>query len=126
MNYNSIITEALKPVGLNLFPDFYDSNVRYPDGKGGSLPRLSEWIVFNYVTENPSLFADDEDEFTKTVLDIHCYTPDKSKIFTYKKQIKNCLRNAGFLINSVKQLYEHDTGLTHITVTVSDEELTEV
>lgn len=126
MNYNALLKTALEPTGLNLFPDVYDANIQHYDENGNLLPKLSEWMTFNYVTENPTLFADDEDELTKTVIDVHCYTPDKSKIFKYKKQIKNCLRSAGFLINSVDQQYEHDTGLTHITVTVSDEDFTEV
>ena len=126
MNYNTRLQKALEPIGLNLFPDVYDANIQHYDEKGKLLPKLSEWMTFNYVTENPVLFADNEDVFTRTMLDVHCFTSDKSKIFKYKKQIKNCLRSAGFIINSVDQQYEHDTGLTHITVTISDEDYTEV
>lgn len=126
MNYNEKIIEALSAIGLQIFPDLYDSEVEHYDKDGNLIEKLTEWLVFNYVDERPSLFADDEDVFTKTVIDIHCYTPDSSKIFTYKKQIKNSLRAAEFVINSTNLSFENDTKMFHITVTVSDDNFTEV
>lgn len=126
MNYNTRIVEALKPVGLIVFPGFYNSKITYYDDKGKEIPKQKEWIAFNYVNEKPSLHADDEDVFTSTIIDVHCFTPDKSRALHFKRQIKNCLRNAEFVIDSASNEDEVDTGLTHVIVTISDNDDTEV
>lgn len=126
MNYNARIVEALKPVGLIVFPGFYDSNVTYYDNEGNNIPKQKEWIAFNYVDERPSQYADDEDAYTATIIDVHCFTPDKSRALYFKRLIKNCLRKAEFVIDSASNEDEVDTGLTHVIVTISDNDETEV
>ncbi len=127
MNYNSRIISALSPIGIEIFPDFYDAKKKRVDKNGKELPELNEWIVFNYVTELPVLHGDDADIEEETTFDVHYYTKNKSKAHKVKELIKKSLRYAGFTIEStVPPSYESDTGFYHTTVTASDTDSTEV
>ncbi len=121
MNYNNRIITALAPLKIHVFPDFYDANQKLLDEEGKELPKLNEWITFNYVSENPLLFGDDEDIEEKTEIDVHFYTKNQKKVLKVKELIKKALRSEGFLIESVIPCqYEADTGFFHLTVSISD------
>lgn len=102
MNVNPIVITALTPIlGVAPSPNVY---------KGSA----SEYIVFNYADERPEVCADDTDILDSTTIQVHYFT--KANPQANKKAIRKALRSAGFLIQSTQELYESDTGYTHVVV----------
>lgn len=126
MNLNPRIIEALSTVDLYAFPDYYDSKSTQYDADGAVIPEQTEWITFNYVSEAPTIYADDVDLFESATVDVHFFTPNGGNVQSYKKQIKNALRSADFVIESTELFYENDSGMWHGIVTISDENEMEV
>jgi len=103
MNINSIVISALASLNLPIIPNNYAGDA-------------AEYIVFNYADERPALNADDTDILDETTIQVHYFT--KLNPQTNKKAIRRLLRSAGFSIQSTQELYETDTGYTHIIVYV--------
>lgn len=103
MNVNPLIVRALSPLGLPVAPNAY---------KGTA----TEYITFNYADERPIVSADDEDILDATTVQVHYFT--KGNPQANKKAIRRLLRSAGFSIQSTQELYENDTGYTHVIVYV--------
>lgn len=102
MNANPILITALTPIlGVAPSPNFYAGTA-------------TEYITFNYADERPALYADDIDILDETIIQIHYFT--KSNPQLKKKAIRKALRSAGFSIQSTQEVYENDTGFTHVVV----------
>lgn len=104
MNVNQIIIASLSSLGLDVVPNKYDGSAE-------------EYITFNYADERPILHADDEEQADETIVHVHYFT--KTDPQPIKKTIRTLLKSAGFLISSTSELYEDDTGYTHIIVEVN-------
>lgn len=102
MNINPLVISALTPIlGVAPSPNVYTGTA-------------ASYITFNYADERPLLNADDTDIYDETVIQVHYFT--KSNPQTNKKAIRKALRSAGFLIQNTQELYESDTGYTHVIV----------
>lgn len=101
MNINPLVISALTSLSLPVTPNTY----------GGA---ATDYITFNYADERPALNADDVDILDETTIQVHYFT--KSDPQTNKKAIRRLLRTAGFFIQSTEELYEPDTGYTHVIV----------
>jgi len=104
VNVNPLVISALSSLALPVEPNVY---------KG----EATDYIVFNYVDERPALSADDTDVNDATTTRINYFT--KSNPQTNKKAIRRLMRVAGFIVSSTQELYEADTGYTHIIVECS-------
>jgi hypothetical protein len=102
MNVNPLVISALRPIlGVDPSPNKYTGSA-------------SEYITFNYADERPEVYADDEDLLDSTIIQVHFFT--KGNPQTNKKAIRRLLRDAGFMIQSTQEIYENDTGYTHVIV----------
>lgn len=101
MNVNPLIVSALSPLGFPVSPNVY---------KGTA----TEYITFNYADERPAVYADDEDILDETTVQVHYFT--KGNPQANKKAIRRLLRSSGFSIQSTQELYESDTGYTHVVI----------
>jgi len=108
VNVNPLIISALTSLSLPVYPNVYTGTA-------------NEYITFNYADERPVLRADDTDLCDETVVQVHYFTLDGSKVQGKKKSIRNLLRAAGFSIGPTQEFYESDTKLTHVIVTASIE-----
>lgn len=116
MIINQIIEDCLAPIGLQIFPNVCTK-------------KLPEYIQYNYSDERPIVYADDEDLYDLTTVQVHLFTNENPQ--GYKKKIRKCLRSAGFTIQSTYEEYEDDTRFNHITVEASiegvvDDEMEEI
>jgi hypothetical protein len=108
VNVNPIVITALAPLGLPVSPNVYTGTA-------------TDYITFNYADERPEVYADDTDILDSTTIQVHYFekkktAPDVPHIQTRKKEIRKALRSAGFSIQSTQELYESDTGYTHVVV----------
>lgn len=101
MNINPIVISAL-------------SSLKLPISPNANLDGADEYITFNYVDERPALWADDTDILDETTIQIHYFTRGNPQ--TNKKAIRRLLRAVGFTISGTSEIYESDTGYTHIVV----------
>jgi len=104
MNINPLVISALASLALPVEPNVYTGTA-------------TDYIVFNYADERPALNADDTDINDATVIRVNYYT--KSNPQANKKAIRRLMRAAGFFITGTQELYESDTGYTHIIVECS-------
>lgn len=101
MNVNPIIISALSPLNLPVEPNVNTGND-------------DEYITFNYADERPALWADGQDLYDVTTVQVHYFT--KGNPQQNKKAIRRLLRASGFLIISTSEFYESDTKYTHVVV----------
>jgi len=102
MNVNQIVISALNKI-----------TTPYPNVCPLS-PLPNEYITFNYADERPALWADGQDLYDETTIQVHYFT--KGNPQPNKKAIRKALRECGFAILSTQEFYEDDTGYTHIVV----------
>lgn len=82
MNLGETIVSALNSVGLPIEPGtFTDAHDTY--------------IVYNY-DERPVLFADNEPQYIRYLIQIHLVAPPGRYIYDYRASIKQCLIDGGF------------------------------
>ena len=105
MNVNPLILGMRTALGVDIFPDVYV-------GDDGSRP--NEYITFTYDEDRPAFFADDDDVnyYAAVTVSWFCRTDQQTK----KRKLRNALKAAGFRVTSTNELYENDTGFTHIAV----------
>lgn len=101
MTVNQIIEESLKGIVDNIWP------LCCPLGL-----KPESYIVYNTEIETPGLYADDGDEEWTSYLQVHLFT--KENYTDIRKDIKDRLREAGFIITDIQTFYEEDTGYYHL------------
>lgn len=101
MNINETVISALASLSLPVAANVYTGTA-------------DSYITFNYADERPALRADDEDVLDETTIQVHYFTRGNPQ--TNKKAIRRLLRAAGFTIQSTQEIYESDTGYTHVVV----------
>lgn len=102
MNINPIVITALTSLGLPVVASVYNGTA-------------VEYIVFDYIDERPSVYADDADTHDITYVRVNYYT--KGDTQTNKKAIRRLLRAAGFTIeSSPPEYFETETGYNHAIV----------
>lgn len=101
MNVNSLIKTALASLNLPIEADKYTGAV-------------TEYIVFNYVSESPGVYADDADIEDETTVRINYYV--KGNPHAKKETIRQLMRNAGFEISDTLIMYEEDTNYNHVII----------
>ena len=101
MNVNTTVISALSSLSIPVAANIYTGTE-------------TDYITFNYADERPALRADDTDILDETTIQVHYFTRGNPQ--TNKKAIRRLLRAAGFSIQSTRELYESDTGYTHVVV----------
>lgn len=102
MDVNSKVESALSSI-CQIWPNVCPSK-----------PKPTEYMTYNYADERPELNADDTDVLDSTTIQVHYFT--KGNPQANKKAIRKALRSADFAIQSTQELYEQDTGYTHVIV----------
>lgn len=101
MNINSLILAIGSEMGVSAYPNH---NPR-PE---------SEYIEFEYMSETPYSFFDNEAQKDETTIRLHMYTPRNPQ--PLKKTLRRKLRQKGFDIIETSELNEFDTQLNHIVI----------
>ncbi len=109
MNVNPLVISALASLGP-VYPNVCPVT-----------PLPDEYLTLNYVDERPNLVADGEDIAEETTIRINYFT--KGNPQNGKKQIRWLLRGAGFNVLSTGEIYEQETGYTHVYVEAALESL---
>lgn len=110
MTANDKITEALQSLNLPTKPFKYTGN-------------KTEYIIITPVVDTPTLHGDDVAIYDVNTTMVHYFS--KCKTEEKKKEIRRLLVLAGFVINSIVDLYENDTGFNHVVFTVEIEQYVE-
>ncbi len=98
---NKIVMDLLKTLG---YPVAYITYSGTDD----------KYFVFNYVTEEGLLFADDKAIYDTYPMQIHFFCPLSFNHLTIKKQVKDLLINNGFLYPTIRTFYEKETKYNHL------------
>lgn len=101
MNVNSKVITALSTIGIPVSANVYTGTA-------------TEYIVFNYADERPSVYADNIDILDEVTIQVHYYT--KGNPSQKKKSIRDKLRENGFTIKSVQEMYESETKDFHVVI----------
>lgn len=99
MNVNSMLIDGLKSLNIPVEPDVY---------KGTK----EEYIVFNYILERDELYAGNKAQLSSTSIRVNYFV--KGNPMKNKYKIKQLLEGIGFTVEDIGQLYEEDTGYTHV------------
>lgn len=106
MNLNSLLIELLGRTGLPVEQDEYSG-------------KENKYILFVYADETPVQFGNDTVLADTAFLQIQLYTPKEFNYFALKKQIRNLLEGADFLVQSTRSfLGDEYTGTEKIRHTV--------
>lgn len=73
-----------------------------------------KYFVFNYITEEGLLFADDKAIYDTYPMQIHFFCPSSFNHLSIKKQVKDLLINNGFIYPRIRTIYEKETKYNHI------------
>lgn len=73
-----------------------------------------KYFVFNYITEEGLLFADDKAIYDTYPMQIHFFCPASFNHLSIKKQVKDLLINNGFIYPRIRTIYEKETKYNHI------------
>jgi hypothetical protein len=101
MNVSPLIKTLLQPLNMSVEPDKYTG-------------AATKYIVWNYLDERPAFSADDMATEEATYVRVTFFTKENPE--EIKAEIKRLLREGGFYVYSVGQIYENDTGYRHITI----------
>ncbi len=113
MNLNPIILQALDGLEIPVFPDFKNARLNCERAQAKT------YIVFNLVYEQITENADNLPFCEETVMDVHLFTPELSRVKSLTKKIKDRLVKAGLTLDETVSSYEEESGLEHTTITVS-------
>ena len=102
MTVNARIREALGFLSIPVTADFFG------DGE-------TEYITFNYVTDQGILYADNEAVADVAKMQIHYFLPATKNYLENKKKIRKALQEAGFTWPDVTVLMEPDQKTRHLT-----------
>ncbi len=89
MDLNDLLVSLLGETGLPVKQDEYDG-------------KSDKYIIFTYEDEGPAIFADNEVTADTAFLQIQLVTPKKFDYFPLKKQIRNLLEDADFIVTSIR------------------------
>ena len=116
MNIQTKIRSILAPI----CPDVY-ANVRV--GSPNKTVNMSaDFIVYALTDNRPALWGDDHPQHQTYTVRVNYYTKDGTKIPNKRKQIRAVLESAGFIWQSTAEMYENDTGYTHLVIDAEIEE----
>ena len=97
------LDSALAELSIPFYPGYYEGN-----GK--------DYGVYDSITDEPAVFADDDNQATVSSCNVHLFVKgDKNK---KKKQLIRLLKRAEFNVGTLYELYESETGYTHYIVAV--------
>ena len=73
-----------------------------------------KYFVFNYITEEGLLFADDQPLYDNYPMQIHFFSPSSFNHLALKQQVKELLVENGFAYPRIRTIYENDTKYNHL------------
>ena len=98
MNINKLIIESLKPIGVPVDFEVYKGNE-------------NTYITFSEYLEQGEVFADDGETTTGHYIQINVFS--KKNYNKVVEQVKELLKEAGFIRKTEHGLYEPDTQIYH-------------
>lgn len=85
-----------------------------------------EYIIINEEDERGILHADDRPQGISVWWQVHLFAPEHCNIRSRKRQIRNLLLDAGFVLGDTDTLFEKETKTRHVVITCNmDEEMEE-
>lgn len=82
----------------------------------------SEYIVYNEEDERSSYHADDLPQGISMWWQVHLFAPESSDIRSRKRQVRNLLLKAGFLLGETDTIFEKGTKTIHVVISCNMEE----
>lgn len=110
---DELIMNALEALGIPIFNSIKDARIVCPNNDS------AEFAVFNTVVESVTQRADNLPFCEEIQIDVHIFTPNRRNARILKERAKRLLVSSGFALDQTTQNIETDTGLTHVTVSVS-------
>ena len=108
------ILAQLKTIMTPICSDVY-TNVRSA-GVNGNVDRSADFIVLAIIDDRPSMWGDDTPENDTVTVRVNFFTKAPNKCPATKIRIRKALENAGYIWISSNELFESDTGYTHLVV----------
>lgn len=112
------IVKAVKPLGINFYPDIK------------TVPRYDViWITYNMADDYGSEFADDEPYVTVNSVQVHLFMSEEAlgyEFYDLKTKIRKALFNAGFTWPEVTMEVEEDGRIRHLIFECDIEEDVEI
>lgn len=103
---DKIIENALSTLGVPVQRVMFKSQQKPP-----------AFIIWQYITSQPSNYADDDNETTDHTLRVHIYA--KQNYTTLLESTVAALKKAGCTIASIdSEIYEEETGFFHRPITI--------
>lgn len=113
MKSEELLQKTLEQAGIPVKPYEY-------------LGKSHEYIVFNEEDERGTLHADNRPQAMSVWWQVHIFTPGTSYARKRKRQVRNLLLNAGFVVGDTETFFEKNTKTMHVVVTCSmDEDMEE-
>ena len=109
MNVNQILESALNPICANVWP------ITCLDDNGPA-----ESITYNPEYEAAGTYADDQDQGWIHYMQVHFFT--KKNYIKKRREIRQALRQAGFLVTEIATSYERESRYYHLTFSCYIEE----
>ena len=78
--------------------------------------KAEEYIVYNEEAEEPAYCADDEPQGEVSYWQVHIFTPKKGNFRQHKETVKEALVKRGFVIETIKTLFEIETTTIHVVI----------
>ena len=114
-----VIFEQLKTLLTPICSSVY-ANVQAA-GVNGNVNRSADFIVMAIIDDRPSLWGDDSPTHDTVTVRVNFFTKKPNIIPAKKIQIRKALENAGYIWLSSLELYENDSGYTHLSVEAEKE-----
>lgn len=89
MNLNERITKVLEVTGMPVEPDEYAGE-------------SDKYIIFTLDDETPEAYADNRPTADTAYMQVQLITPKDFNYFPLKKQIRNLLEGADFIVTSIR------------------------
>lgn len=78
--------------------------------------KAEEYIVYNEEAEEPAYCADDEPQSEVIYWQVHIFAPKKGNFRKRKETVKEALVKRGFVIETIKTLFEKETTTIHVVI----------
>ncbi|MDT4373004.1 hypothetical protein RO787_06555 [Blautia coccoides] len=113
MKSEELLQKTLEQTGIPVKPYEY-------------LGKNHEYMVFNEEDERGILHADNRPQGMSVWWQVHIFAPRTSYTRKRKRQVRNLLLNAGFVVGDTDTFFEKDTKTMHVVITCCiDEDMEE-
>ncbi len=90
-------------------------------GVNGNVNRSADFVVLAIIDDRPSLWGDDSPTHDTVTVRVNYFTKSPNMCPAKKIQIRKTLENAGYIWQSSTEMFEKESGYTHLVVEAEKE-----